>query len=207
MTPLMHSSSPQINILILDDHPLVAQGIRDLVSNIPGVRTAEIAAADTDNIKASLYIVDLELGQSNGFDAIEQLRKTDPACRILVYTMHDEPWIKANMHHHNVDGAVAKSEPITLLREAVETILAGERYFSPAFAYSQIDIMESQPSGNISERERQVLKAISRGETSEAISKRMGLSLNTVLTYRRRLLEKFNVSNTAQLIYLTKGMI
>lgn len=203
----MHSHTPNHSILILDDHPIVAQGIRDIVSALPGVASAEVISNNIDSAKAFLYIVDLELGQGNGFDVIYRLRKADPTCHILVYTMHDEPWIKANLHRHAVDGAVAKSEPISMLREAVAAIINGKKYFSPAFAYNLVDVMESQISGTISERERQVLKALYEGDTSDEISKRMGLSLNTIQTYRRRLLEKFNVSNTAQLIYVTKGLI
>lgn len=203
----MHTTPTNHNILILDDHPIVAQGIRDLVSSIPGVTSVEATSAEAVATNAFLYIVDLELGHRNGFDMINRLRKNNPDCRILVYTMHDEPWIKSKLHQHHVDGAVAKSEPTSFLCEAVAAIMAGQRFFSPAFDLSYETMVETQLSGNISERERQVLKALSDGETSETISKRMGVSLNTIQTYRRRLLEKFNVTNTAQLIYVTKGMI
>lgn len=200
-----------MNVVVLEDHPIVAQGICDIVSAIKGVKSAVIASpADEDTAPGTattLYIVDLELGDGSGFDLIERLRRDGSNARILVYTMHEESWIKKRLQLYEIDGAVAKSEPVALLREAVAAIVEGERYFSPAFAPDNEGQASAQQGSAVSDREKQVLRLICAGDTSEDISRKLGLSLNTVHTYRRRLLEKFNVANTAQLVYVTKGLI
>ncbi len=195
-------------VVVLDDHPLVAQGVLNIVSALAEVESVEITTAESlEIIDDALYIIDLELDKGSGFDLIERLKKSGADCQILVYTMHEEPWVKSQLYQYGIDGAVSKSEPIDLLTKAVVTILSGNRYFSPVFALSHTDIAAAQLNGAIIDRERQVLKAICAGDTSEAIAQSLGVSLNTVQTYRRRLLEKFNVANTAQLVYLTKGLL
>lgn len=194
------------HIAILDDHPIVAQGIADVLHTIPGVKCRHTTPTDAANGTFTLYIIDLEMGDTTGFEIIASLRKTAPDCRILVYTMHEEPWVGTKIHQMGVDGAVSKTEPLPILRAAVQAVLNGQKYFSPAFEQPAAP----PPGGSVPElstREQEVLRLITQGLTSEQIATRMCLSHNTVQTYRRRLMGKFNVSNVAQLIYNTKGLI
>lgn len=121
--------------------------------------------------------------------------------------MHEEPWIKARINSLDVDGAVSKSEPLTQLRRAVLAIMDGEKYFSEVFARRSEWNTDCETGKDMSEREREVLRLICSGCTSEEIARGMHLSVNTVLTYRKRLLDKFDATNTAQLTFLAKGFI
>lgn len=196
-----------MHVVVLDDHPIVAGGIVALVRNMPDISGVSCGAPATGAPSGhTLYIVDLEMGPDSGFDVIQRLLDT-PGTHILVYTMHDEPWIKARLRQYPIDGAVAKSEPISMLRDAVESILHGRRYFSPVFHTDADEAVSLTPKSDISGREREVLRLLCCGLTSEQIATQLCVSVNTVKTYRRRLLDKFNVGNVAELIYQAKGFI
>lgn len=192
-------------VLVVDDHPVVARGIRDIVSEFPTVTCVD----SVHDIKAwpALFIVDLELGEDgNGFDYIDDLRASRPGARVLVYTMHEEPWVKARLRHMNVDGAVSKNEPLTTLRYAIATMLGGARYFSPVFALPE-DGAKPAAGSDLSSRERDVARYLCAGLTSDQIADEMGLSINTVNTYRRRVMDKLHVQSVAQLVCQTKGLV
>lgn len=197
-------------IIVVDDHPVVTQGIMEILSGIGNVKIIDGTKEEhitPPRYHNSLYIIDLELGHGSGFDEIVRLLQTAPGCKVLVYTMHEEPWIKARINSLDVDGAVSKSEPLTQLRRAVLAIMDGEKYFSEVFARRSEWNTDCETGKDMSEREREVLRLICSGCTSEEIARGMHLSVNTVLTYRKRLLDKFDATNTAQLTFLAKGFI
>lgn len=204
-----NTTKPIERIIVVDDHPVVTQGIMEILSGIGNVKIIDGTKEEhiTPPHRKSLYIIDLELGHRSGFDKIIRLRQSTPGCRVLVYTMHEEPWIKARINSLDVDGAVSKSEPLTQLRRAVLAIMDGEKYFSEVFARRSEWNTDSETGKDMSEREREVLRLICSGCTSEEIAMAMHLSVNTVLTYRKRLLDKFDATNTAQLTFLAKGFI
>lgn len=195
------------HILIIDDHPIVAQGIADILSDLQDITVEHISPDTPAYQRPVLYIIDLELGDITGFDIIERIRQNNPTQKILVYTMHDEPWVKARLHAMDVDGAVAKSESPAILLEAVKAILDGTIYFSPAFTIPPDTGAESSHTHELSTREKEVIRYICNGLTSDDIAEKMYLSINTINTYRRRIMTKLNVSNTAELIFQTKGLI
>lgn len=212
-------------IFIIDDHPIVARGIAELIKNRAQIATNPSTLGhycDFTSLPAStnpIFIVDLELGNDiNGFDIIDRIRRQSPDAKILIYTMHEEPWVKANILDLPVQGAVAKNESVETLLEAVRKIAAGSTFFSPAFNPLPSDTANStdgkkspgvgkKSHPSLSERERQVLKMLCDGATSEQIADSLCLSINTVQTYRRRIMDKFGVNNVARLIYQTKGLV
>lgn len=196
-------------IIVIDDHPIVAQGIIEIARTCPGIGSVSLGHSGDTPHRDALYIIDLELGhgEENGFDIIEHLTAEIPANRILIYTMHEEPWVKAKICSLPIGGAVLKTEPVSLLREAMEKLLHGAVFFSPAFSRQRETHTTYDPATEISEREREVLKLLCQGYTSQRIAAELNLSINTIQTYRRRVMEKFNAANVAELIYQTKGFV
>lgn len=202
-------------ILIAEDHPIVSEGIRSIALQLGDTtcktpRTLEDLQQVLKTETFDLYIIDLGLHGTNGFQVIEKLNKEYPAGKILVYTMHGEPWIVAKLSTLNIQGAVAKNSHIEELQTAIKAIRKGETYFSEEF--SELETCKkchpeakSIPS-ELADREKEVLTYLSQGMSTSEIAERMYLSTNTVHTYRKRLLDKLNAKNVAELIYKTKNI-
>lgn len=201
-------------ILIIDDHPIVAEGISRLISsdsnnvctcieNVSQIR--EIADKDAFD----LCITDLELKNENGFSAIEYITDNMPKCKILIYTMHEEPWVIAKLSEYKINGAVSKNDRIKDVTTAIQEIKNGKKYFSESFSglfkVSSL-IMPYSKVPELSKREIEVLTLISKGLNTPEISEILFISQNTVQTYRKRLLDKFEAKNVAELVCKWKDM-
>lgn len=200
-------------ILVVDDHPIVSAGIQDIASRLEGVRCMK-----ADNKKSlqqtleketfDLCIVDLELQGTNGFQLIDMLSSRNaPGC-ILVYTMHEEPWIIAKLATLDIHGAVSKNDGTDKLLTAIKTIKNGGKYFGGAFtelANGKTRTPETVMPSELSVREKEVLTGLSQGMNTSEIAQSLFISDNTVQTYRKRLMTKLNARNVAELVYKAKG--
>lgn len=199
-------------VLIVDDHPIVAQGIKRIVSSIEDVECTEVGNSeqlklllDSTDADFDLCVMDLELPGVDGFELIELLHRQMPHCRILIYTMHDEIWYVARLAQVGmrmyVSGAVSKSAHIDELRLAIQQIKGGGEYFSEAFLrLTQREKGDNLSVPRLSNREYEVIVLLSKGLSTTEIADRLFLSVNTIQTYRRRLLDKFQAKNVAELI-------
>ena len=107
----MKPNKETYRILVIDDHPIVAEGIIALASQLEGVTCkGATCAKDVEQLtlkeRFDLCIIDLELPDMNGFQLISHLHSRTPECGILIYTMHEEPWIIAKLSTLNINGAV-----------------------------------------------------------------------------------------------------
>lgn len=199
-------------VLIVDDHPIVAQGIKRIASSMESVECTEVSNADqlknllnSDGADFDLCVMDLELPDADGFELIELLHHRISHCRILIYTMHDEIWYVARLAQVGVrmyvSGAVSKSAHIDELQRAIQEIKDGGEYFGEAFLnlikHEKIDKLTVP---RLSNRENEVIILLSKGLSTTEIADRLFLSVNTIQTYRRRLLDKFDARNVAELI-------
>ena len=210
----MQAQQPQYRILALDDHPMVLEGITHLLeadgsNTVQGVgSSAELFEQLSGGQRFDLFILDLELPDVDGFEALKTIRRQCPKAAILIYTMHEEPWVLARLARLDIQGVVSKNRPVSTLVEAIDAICKGETYYNEAFlqqlelltSEQPVDPMKSSPAFQLSEREQQVLRCISEGMTTPEIADRLFLSTNTVGTYRHRLMTKFKAHNVAQLI-------
>ncbi len=201
-------------IIALDDHPMVLEGISHILTAMPNV-TVEGVTSQSQLLEQleggrqfDLFILDLELPDANGFEVLKTIRQQCPNAAILIYTMHEEPWILARLARLSIQGVVSKNCPVGTLVEAISVIREGDTYYNEAFLRQlellsdekPSDKMASSPVFQLSEREQQVLQCISEGMTTPEISDRLFISTNTVGTYRLRLMKKFDAHNVAQLI-------
>lgn len=198
-------------IMALDDHPVVAAGISHILSAYDITttnQTQQMLHLLHQGQKFHLFILDLELPDADDFEALKCIRQHCPDCAILIYTMHEEPWIVARLASLNIQGIVSKTHAVGALLEAVESIRRGETFFDANFSTLLQQLINGNAKspympGNpfqLSERESQVLRCIADGLSTPEISERLFISENTVGTYRRRLMAKFDAHNVAQLI-------
>jgi two-component system response regulator EvgA len=207
MTPANQSA---YHILALDDHPVVLEGLSHLLSAYDVTTCAQagqLSALLKQGLRPDLFILDLELPDADGFELISNIRRHCPEAAILIYTMHEEPWVLARLANLDLQGVVGKAQPVADLPRAVETIRQGGTAFSP--------VMETLPSicqtaatmPPLSEREQQVLSCIARGMTTPQMADSLFLSENIIDTYRRRLMKKFGAHNAAQLVSKARHLL
>ena len=195
------------NTVIIEDHPLMAESIAGKVREIlPGYcmivhSIDELAAGARDMSKVDLWIIDLELGKTSAWDFIEHLRAEHPDSDILLYTMHDSPWIGSRIRRSGVRLAVSKSDPVGNLDSALRAFRKDRSFYSPSFAD------QSLLTPAFTSRELDVLRLITEGLSTAQAADRLGVTENTVLTYRKSLMAKFGVHKIADLMTLSRGLI
>lgn len=215
------TESNTYRIIALDDHPMVIEGISHILATLDGVshqgttNAKEMMALLTRGQCFDLFILDLELPDADGFEAIKRIREKCPDAGILIYTMHEEPWIIARLASLDIQGVVSKSRPVSRLLEAIRAIREGDTFFDGHFmqllshyaADNDQVASGASPAFTLSDREQEVLRCIARGLTTEQIAATLYISKNTVGTYRRRLMTKFGAHNVAQLIGKARAYI
>jgi DNA-binding NarL/FixJ family response regulator len=199
-------------ILIVDDHPLVRRGLRELLAS--GGDAAEVTEAqDADGLLAALadhevdlVILDLSLPGARGLELLRSLRTDHPSVPVLVLSIHPEEPYALRCLRAGAAGYVEKTSPVEELLEAVRTVLLGRRYLSAKIAERLLgatDVSEvpQVPHETLSEREFQVMCGIAGGRTISEIAGELGLSVKTVSTYRARLLAKMGLRTNSEITH------
>lgn len=203
-----------IRIVIADDHHLVRQGIRSLLEQQPDIEILGEAADGAEavacvlQLKPDVLILDLSMGRMNGIQALEQIRQRRLATRILMLSVHTDRHLVQQALRAGANGYLLKSSLLEELLLAVRAAYKGHSYLSPEisqvilsdFAADRIpDNREIIPLGELTFREREVLKLIAEGHTNNVIADLLQISLRTVQKHRTNLMEKLNIHNIAGL--------
>ena len=189
------------SIVIVDDHPAVREGLGLLLAKGRHTVCGEASCRDElmallDPVCPSIALVDISLGDESGLDCVQDLLARD--IPVLIYSMHGSAKIVKRALNRGVHGFVTKCETSVVLLEAIQTILGGDIYLSPRVTASleaegnQIDAPVEPPQ--FSEREREVLVLLAKGETNAEIASRFDVSIRTVETYFSRIQIKLDLS-------------
>ncbi len=212
-------SKDKKSILLIDDHDLILQGIKYIVDQIPEINRFCTASSgeETDKWLSSqhfdLYILDLELPDVSGFDLIDHIREKDANARIIVNTMHDEIWNISRLLQMEVSSVILKSSNIQEVKQAILTVLSGQRYFCNHFEQLQRKLKNTDtgvfPNDVLTTREMDVLQAIADGLSTNEIAELLHLSDNTIESHRKRLMLKLSARNAVDLVMIaiSKGII
>jgi two-component system, NarL family, invasion response regulator UvrY len=198
-----------IRILIVDDHGAVGRGVKEILALELNSAKCEIASTPSDALAKiqreswDAAIVDLNLPGRGGLDLVHEIKEICPKCRVLVYTMHAEEELGVRALMAGADGYLTKDRAPEDLANAVKQILSGARYISPALAHELAERVLSKKQNaedQLSNREHQILQSIATGKSPTQIADELSLSIKTVSTYRSRILEKLQLTTTAELI-------
>jgi DNA-binding NarL/FixJ family response regulator len=199
-------------ILIVDDHPIVRLGIRQMLAAEPDLEVcgeAESPEAARQLIKSAqpdLAIVDLSLTQGTGLDLIRSLRESLPTLPVLVLSMHDEALFAERVLRAGARGYIMKREAITGLVGAIRRVLSGRIYVSEGMAQAVLERLGHEaapadsPLASLTDRELEVFDLIGRGQSTGAIAEQLGVSIKTIETYRSNIKTKLNLKDAADLI-------
>lgn len=205
------------NILLVDDHPMVRAGIKSLLSGNPLIREVE-EAEDADECfqkieknNYDLIIMDIKMPKKSGIDVTKEILKKYPSEKILAISMYDEQNFIVKMLQAGAKGYLLKNSSKEELIKAIQTIMEGENYFSSEVSsimlakyihkeYPALQKKEYRSNIKLTKREAQIIKMIADEMTNSDIASDLNISVRTVDTHRRNLLQKLDVKNTAGLV-------
>ncbi len=199
----------RIRLLVVDDHPVVRKGISACLgrhSNFEVVGEAgdgEAALSQARELAPDIVLMDLDLPQMDGLVVTEILRREQPRLKVLILSMHSSSESVLRIFKAGARGYVLKGASPEELVRAVETVQAGETFFSPEvarLALNQfVDRVGDRAADELTAREREVLMQIADGLSNKEIASRLNMGVRTVETHRERLMRKLNIHSVAGL--------
>ena len=199
-----------MKILIADDHSVVRKGLRSiLVDSYPHAQIEEVGdAMELINKVAkeewTVIISDISMPGRSGVDAIKQVKEIAPKTPMLMLSVHAPEQYAVRCIKAGASGYLTKESAPEELVKAIEHILTGKRYITPDIAEMLADAygedIDKSPHELLSDREFEVLKLIAAGVSITEVAEQLMLSVNTVSTYRARILEKMHMHTTADMI-------
>ena len=205
------SADPPVRVLIVDDHSIVRDGLAGLLERAPGMKvvgfatTGDEAVSVAQRLKPQLIIMDLMMPALNGIEASKRIIAELPRTRIIALSACHTCEQVCRALRAGALGFVFKTEAASELLHAVQAVMAGQQYVSPAVAALFDEGVLSapiptSPFERLSGRERAVVQLIAAGSTSSDIARHLSLSRKTIDTYRGRIMVKLGVANRSALI-------
>lgn len=197
-------------IVVADDHAIVREGIKRIVSAAPGLEVVDEAADGTEVMRVvrerefDVLVLDLSMPGRSGMELIKLVKAEKPKLRILVLSMHQEQQYAVRAIKSGASGYLTKESAPALLVQAIAKI-AGSGAFISAEVAEQLALGampggQTVPHESLSDREFQVMKLLVAGESVTDIAARLSLSVKTVSTHKANLMQKMGLSNQAELV-------
>ena len=197
-----------IRLLIVDDHPLVRDGLRLRLGMLPAIASvgeagnaAEVwacLAAATPETAPNLVLMDVGMKDTNGIDLTASLLEMHPQLRVLMLSMYDNPEYVHRALQAGARGYVLKDAPASDIVSAIDTVAAGGTYLSPAVSGRLFSRPDPKPV--LTPREAEILKALGQGHSSKQIARDLDVSVRTVETHRQSIKRKLGIEGQAELI-------
>ncbi|MGC4034244.1 MAG: response regulator transcription factor [Tepidisphaeraceae bacterium] len=205
--------SERHSVILVDDHPILRQGLAKLIEGEPDLTVCAEAATAAEALTAAeshrpaLAVVDLNLDGKPNLELIRQLRQANPELRVLVLSMHDEEQWAGRVLQAGACGYVMKQENPRTLLARMRQALAGETAVSPAVASMMLraltwDREAAKPEGvdRLGDRERQVLHLIGKGQSTRDVAAALHISVKTVDAHREHIKQKLGLRTAAELV-------
>jgi two-component system response regulator NreC len=198
-----------IKILLADDHTIVRQGLKLILSANSDLQVVGEAANGREAIelasklKPDIVLMDVAMPELNGIEATRRMVQENQRLRVLVLSMHKEPVYIREILRAGARGYILKDAIDTELLNAVRSVARGDGYISPAISGALLnDYRQSvtDPIDLLSSREREVLQLIAEGKTNKEVATRLNLSVYTVDSHRGKIMEKLNLHSTGELV-------
>jgi len=200
-------------ILIVDDHPIVRLGLKQMITHVPGLSVSCEAATSDEAIRLArsspidLAIVDLSLKDAHGLDLIRQLHQVVPGLPVLALSIHDEALFAERALRAGARGYIMKHEAVNNLVAAIRQVLTGRIYVSDRAAQYLLESIGRQGAmlprerlGSLTDRELEVFELIGRGLATADIASRLRVSVKTIETHRANIKSKLNLKDANDLV-------
>ncbi len=200
-------------VFILDDHPMMRQGLAQLIEAEPDLsvcgeaETAGGALEAVAALKPDLVLADISLPDKNGLELIKDLQSSAPGLPVLVISMHDESLYAERVLRAGGRGYIMKQEGCKRLMQAIRQVLGGQVYVSEKISAKILEIFsghhleaESSPVSKLTDREFEVFQLIGQGQSTKEIAAGLHLSAKTVEVHRINIKQKLNLKSAPELI-------
>ncbi len=205
-----------LNVILIDDHTIVREGLKLIVSQMDGIQLIGDAGTGMEGVRlfehvtrrgthVDVLISDLGLPDISGIEVARHVKELLPGTRVLILSMYADQEHIATILEAGVDGYLLKQSTPIELEDAIRAVASGGMALSPVVARNLVNQMHRQLKQEetaqlLSDRERQVLWMLAHGATSKEIASDLDLSVKTVENHRARILEKLDAVNTAAAI-------
>jgi DNA-binding NarL/FixJ family response regulator len=199
--------------LLIDDHPIVRQGLSQLVNQQPDLQVCAEAASARDALRAveksapDIAVVDISLDDRSGIELIKDLRARLPSLPILALSMHDESLYAERALRAGAKGYIMKQEAIEKVMSAIRKVLDGQVYLSEKMSARLLDQFVSarpgdgdSPLGRLSDRELEIFTMIGRGLGTREIANKLYLSIKTIEAHREHIKDKLRLKSGTELM-------
>jgi two-component system NarL family response regulator len=193
-----------IRILIVDDHPMVTEGIQailesyDDITVVGALNNGQDAVDQVVALAPDVILLDLNMPGLNGLNATEMILEKRPDTRIVILSMHDSPEYISTALSHGARGYILKDVPTDSIRQAIDAVLAGEQYLCTGAKGS----LRPKISGGreaLTSREQTILLELAQGKSNKDVANILNISVRTVETHRNNIKGKLGISSTAGL--------
>jgi DNA-binding NarL/FixJ family response regulator len=208
------NTDSQIRIVIVDDHPLMREGLRALVASLPDIEVVgeagdgEAARREAQLTHPDVVVMDLHMPGTNGVEATRAILRTTPTSRVLVLTMFEDDESVFAAMRAGASGYLVKGAQQDEIIRAVRSVAAGQAIFGPSVARRIIDYFavgtrtapSAEPFPELTAREREVLDLIAAGRTNSAIARHLVISSKTVSNHISAIFAKLRVADRTEAI-------
>jgi DNA-binding NarL/FixJ family response regulator len=205
-----------VRILIADDHTIVRQGLARLLEDQPQFKEVgeavdgRMAIEKAQALEPDVIVMDIGMPLLNGIEASRRILKALPKTRILILSMYSHEHYIHELLEAGISGYLLKESSGRDIVKAIQAAMKGETFLSPSISRVLVDkylsMRKSSPKeerfNQLSNREREIFQLIAEGHSSKSIGQILCVSQSTVKTHRRKIMEKLEVENPAQLIHL-----
>ena len=189
-------------VVIVDDHPMVAEGIEALLESFDDIEVVATLANGREivdqvgELNPDVILLDLNMPNVGGLTATEMILERRPQTRILILSMHDSPEYISTALGHGAMGYVLKDVPTDEIKHAIDVVMTGERYLCVGAKGS----LEPSPGREqLTNREQTILLQLAQGKSNKEVALALDISVRTVETHRKNIKRKLGISSTAGL--------
>ncbi|MBC7179920.1 MAG: response regulator transcription factor [Roseovarius sp.] len=197
-------SQNPIRIVIVDDHPMVAEGIQSILESYDDVEilaTLGNGQAIIDRVEAldpDVILLDLNMPGLGGLTTTEIILEKRPDTRILILSMHDSPEYISSALSHGAAGYVLKDVPTDEIKRAIDAVMTGQRYLCTG-AKGSLEPYENPDREQLTNREQTILLQLAQGKSNKDVAQALDISVRTVETHRKNIKRKLGIASTAGL--------
>lgn len=193
-----------IKVVIVDDHPMVAEGIQSILESyddievLAALKTGREIVDQAQELAADVILMDLNMPEIGGLTATEMILEQSPDTNILILSMHDSPEYIASALSHGAKGYVLKDVPTEEIKTAIDTVMRGERYLCTG-AKGSLRPADGETREQLTGREQTILLQLAQGKSNKEVAQALDISVRTVETHRKNIKRKLGISSTAGL--------